>query len=146
MNHAAHPYLFFGGRCQEALDFYREAVGARVGMLMRFDQSPDPIPAGMLAPGFESKVMHCDFTVGDTLVLASDGCAEGDGGFHGFSLALTVPDEAAAHRAFDALAAGGNVGMPLTKTFWSPCYGMVKDRFGLQWMVMVPGEPPAGVA
>jgi PhnB protein len=149
MSHAIHQtnaYLFFGGRCQEALDFYRDAVGAKVGRLMRFDQSPDPVPAGMLAPGFEGKVMHSEFTIGDTTVLASDGCSEGDGGFHGFSLALSVPDAAAAHRAFDALAQGGVVGMPLAKTFWSPLYGMVKDRFGLQWMVMVPGEPATGSA
>ena len=137
-NTAINPYLFFGGRCQEALDFYRDAVGAKVDMVMTFDQSPDPVPPGMLAPGFEHKVMHSRFLVGDTAVLASDGCNEGDGGFHGFSLTLSVPDEASAHRAFDALAAGGSVGMPLTKTFWSPLYGMVKDRFGLHWMVMIP--------
>lgn len=136
-----NPYLFFGGRCQEALDFYREAVGAKVGMVMRFSDSPDPVPEGMLAKGFEDKVMHSEFEVGGVNVLASDGCNEGDGGFHGFSLALTTPTEAEAHRAFDALAAGGKVGMPLQKVFWSPLYGMVTDRFGLQWMVMVPGEP-----
>lgn len=138
-----NPYLFFGGRCQEALDFYREAVGAEIGLVMRFDQSPDPVPAGMLAPGFESKVMHCEFKVGDTAVLASDGTSEGDGGFHGFSLALTLHDEAAARRAFDALAAGGKVLMPLTRTFWSPLYGMLHDRFGVHWMVMLPGPKPA---
>ena len=141
MTRSVTPYLFFGGRCEEALAFYRDAVGAQAGMLMRFDQSPDPMPPGMLAKGFEAKVMHCEFTVGETTVLASDGCNEGDGGFHGFSLALTVADEAQAHKAFDALAVGGEVGMPLQKTFWSPLYGMVKDRFGLHWMVMVPGEP-----
>jgi PhnB protein len=141
-NHVVNPYLFFGGRCQEALDFYREAVGAKVEMLMKFNESPDPVPEGMLAPGYEDKIMHSRFLVGDTALLASDGCNEGDGGFHGFSLALSVPDEAAAHRAFDALAAGGSVGMPLTKTFWSPLYGMVKDKFGLHWMVMVPAPMP----
>jgi PhnB protein len=136
------PYLFFGGRCQEALDFYAGAVGAQVDMVMRFDQSPDPVPPGMLAPGFERKVMHSAFRVGGSTILASDGCQEGDGGPHGYSLALTVPDEAAARRAFDALADGGSVQMPLQKTFWSPSYGMLKDRFDIHWMVMVPGENP----
>jgi PhnB protein len=93
-----------------------------------------------LAPGFEHKVMHSQFRVGGSTILASDGCKPEDGNPHGFSLALMVPDEAAADRAFDALAVGGEVGMPLAKTFWSPRYGMVKDKFGVHWMVMVPGE------
>jgi PhnB protein len=135
------PYLFFGGRCDEALEFYKAAVGAQVGMVMRFDQSPDPMPPGMLQAGFEHKVMHSDFRIGDTTVMASDGCSEEEKGFKGFSLALTVPDEAAADRAFNALAEGGKVNMPLGKTFWSPRYGMLTDRFGVDWMVMVPGAP-----
>ena len=90
--HNVTPYLFFGGRCDEALDFYKKAVGAQVGMLMRFDQSPDPMPEGMLQPGFEHKVMHSDFRVGDSTIMASDGCSEKDTGFKAFSLALTVPD------------------------------------------------------
>ena len=135
------PYLFFGGRCQEALDFYKGALGAQVDMLMRFDESPHPMPEGMLAPGFERKVMHSSFRVGEAVVMASDGCRAEDGGFHGFSLVLTAPDEAQAHRWFDALADGGAVTMPLGATFWSPCYGMVKDRFDVSWQVMVPGPP-----
>jgi PhnB protein len=135
------PYLFFGGRCQEALDFYKAAVGAQVGTVMRFDQSPDPMPEGMLQAGFEHKVMHSDFRIGDSTIMASDGCSEADTGFKAFSLALTVPDEASADRAFNALAEGGKVTMALAKTFWSPRYGMLTDRFGVDWMVMVPGEP-----
>ncbi len=131
------PYLFFSGRCEEALAYYASALGAQVEMLMHFNQSPDPVPAGMLQPGFESKVMHCQFRVGDTVILASDGCDDKTP-FSGFSLALSVPTEAEADRAFNALAPQGQVIMPLTKTFWSPRYGMVKDRFGIQWMVMVP--------
>lgn len=132
------PYLFFGGRCEEALAFYRDALGAEVEMLMRFDQSPEPPPPGMLQAGFEKKVMHSSFRVRGALLMASDGCDD-KSKFDGYWLALTVPTEADARRAFDALAAGGTVRMPLTKTFWSPCYGQVTDPFGVTWMVMVPG-------
>ncbi len=130
------PYLMFGGRCEEALDFYRTALGAEVEMLMRFDESPEPTPPGMLQAGFEKKVMHAAFRVRGVLLMASDGCND-QPKFDGFRLALSVPTEADARRSFDALAYGGSVQMPMTKTFWSPCYGMVTDRFGLGWMVMV---------
>ena len=134
------PYLFFGGRCDEALDFYRTAVGAEVTMVMRFNESPDPTPPGMLAPGFEEKVMHASFQIAGCTVMASDGCAPGQG-FQGFSLALTLPTEADVDRYFAGLSAGGTVTMPPTKTFWSPRYGMLTDRFGINWMLMVLGQP-----
>ena len=130
------PYLMFGGRCEEALEYYRTALGAEVEMLMRFDESPDPVPPGMLQAGFEKKVMHAAFRVRGVPLMASDGCNDRSK-FDGFRLALSVPTEADARHAFDALADGGSVQMPLAKTFWSPCYGMVTDRFGLGWMVMV---------
>ncbi|MGA7393000.1 MAG: VOC family protein [Terrimicrobiaceae bacterium] len=130
------PYLFFGGRCEEALEFYRDALGAQVEMLMRYTDSPEPQPPGMLPPGFENKIMHATFRVGETILMASDGCEEGLS-FDGFSLSLTVPTETEADRAFAALAGGGQVRMPLTKTFWSPRFGMVTDRFGMGWMVSV---------
>ena len=139
-NRAVQPYLFFGGRCEEAIEFYRGALGAEVEMVMRFSDSPEPMPPGTLHPGFERKVMHSSFKVGDTTILASDGCGP-DSTFGGFSLALMVPAEAEADRTFAALAEGGTVKMPLTKTFWSPKYGMLTDRFGVDWMVMVPAEP-----
>lgn len=135
-------YLFFSGRCEEALEFYTMALGAKVEMVMRFSQSPDPVPAGMLQAGFENKIMHSSFHVGETRVLASDGCDD-KSKFDGFRLVLNVTTEAEAHKAFDALAEGGSVQMPLCKTFWSPCYGMVTDKFNVGWMVMVPGEAPA---
>ncbi len=135
---AITPYLFFGGRCEEALAFYRDALGAEVEMLMRHDQSPEPPPPGMLQPGFEKKVMHASFHVRGIPLMASDGCGEASK-FDGFRLSLSVPTEADARRAFDALAVGGTVQMPPTKTFWSPCFGMVTDKFGIGWMVMVPG-------
>lgn len=134
------PYLFFSGRCEEALAFYEQALGAKVVMKMRFSESPDPVPEGMLQCGFENKIMHASFTIGKMTILASDGC-NGKSTFDGFRLALTVPTEADADIAFDALAGGGKVDMPLVKTFWSPRYGMVTDKFGLGWMVMVAGEP-----
>ncbi len=136
---AITPYLFFNGRCEEALEFYGRALGAEVEMLMRFDQSPEAPPPGMLAPGFEKKVMHASFTVRGVRLMASDGCDGSEVRHDGFRLALAVSSEEVARRAFDALADGGSVQMPLSQTFWSPCYGMVTDRFGIGWMVMVPG-------
>ena len=133
------PYLFFSGRCDEALEFYRHALGAEVDMLVRFNESPEPVPPGMLESGFEKKVMHASFRVRGISLMGSDGC-NALGKFKGFRLTLTVPTEEQARKDFDALADGGSVEMPLSKTFWSPCYGMVTDRFGLGWMVMVP-EP-----
>ena len=130
------PYLFLGGRCEEAIAFYKEALGAEVEMLMRFDESPEPPPPGMLQEGFETKVMHASIRVRGIRIMMSDGCDDAST-FDGFRLALAVPTEEDAHRAFDALADGGGVQMPLGKTFWSPCYGMLTDRFGLGWMVMV---------
>ncbi len=132
-----HPYLTFGGRCEEAIAFYRTAIGAQVDMVMKFSDSPEPMPPGVLSPGFENKVMHSSFRIGDSTVMASDGCGPG-GKFDGFSLSLSVPTEAEAHRAFNALGSGGKVTMPLNKTFWSPCFGMVADKFGINWMVSVP--------
>ncbi|CAN5478258.1 VOC family protein [soil metagenome] len=135
------PYLFFGGRCEEAINFYRTALGASVDMIMRFNESPEPTPPGLLQPGFETKVMHASIRIHGIPLMCSDGCND-TSKFDGFRLALTVPTEAEAQRSFEALAAGGSVEMPLTKTFWSPCYGMVSDRFGVGWMVMVPGPSP----
>lgn len=138
---AITPYLIFSGRCEEALQFYGQALGAQVEMLLRFNESPEPPPPGMLQPGFENKVMHSSFTVGKLRLMASDGCDD-KSTLHGFQLALNVDTEAAAHKVFNALADGGHVQMPLCKTFWSPCFGMVADRFNVVWMVMVPGEQP----
>ncbi len=132
------PYLFFSGRCEEALNFYHEKLGAQIEMTMRFNESPDPTPPGMLPPGFENKIMHASFTIDGARIMVSDGCFL-NSTFDGFRLALTVATEAEAHKAFNALADGGTVQMPLTKTFWSPCYGMLTDKFNVGWMVMVPG-------
>ncbi len=132
------PYLFFNGRCDEALAFYRGAIGAEVLELMRFKDSPEPPPPGMLAPGFEEKVMHAEFRVGETMLMAADGCSGEAPGFQSFSLSLSVGSEAEAERVFAALADGGKVRMALTKTFWSLRFGMVEDRFGLGWMINVP--------
>ena len=131
------PYLFFNGRCEEAVEFYRKALGAEVEMMMRFKDSPDPMPPGMLAPGFENKVMHAALRIGGAVLMASDGMAAGEPDFKGFSLSIDAPDAAGADRLFAALAEGGRVQMPLGKTFWSPHFGMVTDRFGVGWMVSV---------
>ncbi len=131
------PYLFFGGRCEEALEFYRSTLGAELDMLMRYRESPEPMSPGMLAPGWEDKVMHASFHLSGSIIMASDGC-DGDSCFQGFALSLTLPDADEAHRVFAALSEAGEVRMPIAKTFWSPCFGMLTDRFGLGWMITVP--------
>jgi PhnB protein len=131
------PYLFFDGRCEEALDFYRRAIGAEVEMLMRFKESPEKPPADKVPPGSDNKVMHACFRVGDTRVMASDGHCAGKPSFQGFSLSLSARDEAEAERLFNALSDRGQVQQPLIKTFFSPRFGMVADRFGVSWMVIV---------
>ncbi len=130
------PYLVFEGRCEEAIEFYREVLGAEVTMLVRFKESPDP---EMCRPGVEDKVMHASLRIGENTIMASDGRCEGDPAFKGFSLSISLTGEAEAKRLFAALSDGGQVQMPLTKTFWSPLFGMVEDRFGVSWMINVTG-------
>jgi PhnB protein len=133
----AQPYLFFDGRCEEALDFYRDALGAKVEMMMRFKDAPQPHQPGMCPPGSENKVMHASFRIGETTLMASDGRCLGKPSFQGFALSLNAADDAEAERLFTTLADGGQVQMPLAKTFFSPRFGMVADRFGVGWMVIV---------
>lgn len=130
-------YLFFDGRCEEALEFYRGALDAEVAMLLRFKDSPDPPQPGMCPPGSENKIMHASFRIGDTTVMASDGRCLGQPKFQGFALSLTAANESEADRRFAALAEVGQVQMPPTKTFFSSRFGMVADRFGVSWMVIV---------
>lgn len=132
---AIEPYLFFDGRCEEAIEFYRKALGAEVEMLMRFKENPEP---AMNPPGSGEKIMHASLLIGKARVMASDGNCAGKSSFQGFSLSLSVADAAQADRCFAALAEGGQVQMPLAKTFFSPRFGMVADRFGVSWMVIVP--------
>ncbi|MCE4554529.1 VOC family protein [Roseateles cellulosilyticus] len=134
------PYLFFDGRCDEAIEFYQQALGARVEFLMRYAESPEPLPPGTLPPGAEDKVMHASLHIGGALVMVSDGMCSGAPAFNGFSLSLDCPDEDAAREAFAALADGGRVTMPLARTFWAPLFGMVNDRFGVGWMVGVSAD------
>jgi PhnB protein len=128
------PYLNFDGRCEEALEYYKSALGAEVTALMRCKEAPDP---GMIKPGLEDKVLHSSFRVGDSTIMASDGYCQGKPEFRGFSLTLIVSDEAEAKRLFASLGEGGEVKMPLAKTFFSPLFGMVADRFGVSWMIIV---------
>lgn len=136
------PYLFFDGRCEEALEFYKSAIGAQVTMLMRFKENPEPAGGAGCGPNPISgeKIMHAAFLLGKSLVMASDGMAAGKPEFKGISLSLSATDEAHAQRLFDALAAGGQIQMPLSKTFFSPSFGMVADKFGVSWMVIVDTE------
>jgi PhnB protein len=131
------PYLFFDGRCEEAIEFYRRVAGAQVEMMMRYGQSPEKTDPSMLPPGSENKIMHASLRIGNSRVLASDGHCANQAKFQGFALALTVADESAAEKSFAALSEGGKVQMPLTKTFFSPKFGMLLDRFGMSWMIMV---------
>jgi PhnB protein len=140
-NHLIQTYLFFNGRCEEAVEFYKKNLGAEVQMLMRCKESPEPPPPGCLPAGFDNKIMHCSFRIGSSIVMASDGNSDKPVDFDGFSLSLTVPTEDEANRTFDALTNGGQVIMPIGKTFWSPRFGMVKDKFGVHWMVTVPPHP-----
>jgi len=133
---AIEPYLNFDGRCEEAIEFYKKALGAEVTMLMRFKENPEPNAPGMMAPGSENKVMHASLRIGGSNLMASDGYCKGEPNFGGVTLSLSVPNEAAADRAFNALIEGGQVHMPLTKTFFSPRFGMLADKFGVPWMVI----------
>jgi PhnB protein len=128
------PYLFFDGRCDETVEFYRKAVGAKVEMLMRYKDSPDP--AMVQANG--DKVMHASLQIGGSTVLASDGNCQNQPSFQGFALSLTAADDAEAKRLFEALSDGGQVRMPLAKTFFASSFGMLADRFGVGWMIYVP--------
>ncbi|GHC62618.1 VOC family protein [Roseibacillus persicicus] len=134
------PYLFFDGCCEEAIEFYVANLGAEVEMMMRFKDCPDPLPPGMDSEENADKVMHATLKIGENKVMASDSCcgeSEEKVQFAGFSLSLAFESEADAREAFAKLADGGEVAMPLGETFWSPCFGMVTDRFGLQWMITV---------
>jgi PhnB protein len=131
------PYLMFDGRCEEAIGFYRHALGAEVTAMLRFKEAPEPHPPGMIPPGAEDKIMHSSFRIGSTEVMATDGDCGGKPQFQGFSLSITAKDDAAAKRLFTALAEGGQVQMPLGKTFFASSFGVVGDRFGVSWMVVV---------
>lgn len=131
------PYLFYEGRCEEAIEFYHKAIGAETVMLFRFADSPEPAQADCQPPGSGNKIMHATIKVGETVLLVSDGRCSGKPNFQGMALSISVPAEADADRFFNALGDGGQVVMPLTKTFYSPRFGMVNDRFGLMWMIMV---------
>ncbi|MBK5204035.1 MAG: VOC family protein [Polaromonas sp.] len=131
------PYLFFDGRCEEALEFYRTTLGAEVTAMMRFKESPEPPQPGMCPPGSEEKIMHANFRIGETTLMASDGRATGQPEFKGFSLSIPAPNDAEAQRLFTALGEGGRVQMPLAKTFFASSFGMVADRFGVSWMIIV---------
>ena len=128
------PYLFFDGRCQEAIDFYKTTIGAQVETIMRWKDCPDKTAC---TPQNAEKVMHASVKIGDTAVLASDGRCEGKPDFKGFALTITAKTEAEADKVFGALADGGQVQMPLAKTFFSPKFGMCADKFGVGWMVLV---------
>ena len=131
------PYLMFDGRCEEAYEYYHQALGAEKTMLLRFSESPEPPPPGMVPPGAENKIMHMQFRIGDQIILASDGRCKGQPKFEGISLTLNVANEAEADKVFAALGDAGTVQMPLGKTFFSPRFGMVRDRFGVNWMIIV---------
>lgn len=129
-------YLFFEGRCEEALAFYKQALGAETGMVLRYRDNPEPPAQSTIPPGHEDKIMHATFRVGDTVLMASDGRCSGAAQFDGFSLTVAVNSDDEARKSFDALRDGGEAIMPLTRTFFSPAFGMVRDRFGVKWMVL----------
>lgn len=142
-NMKIEPYLFFDGRCGEAIEFYKKAIGAEVIMAMRFKDSPQP-PQQTMPPGYENKIMHATLRIGESQVMASDGDCHGKQKFDGFSLSLSAANAAEAERLFKALGEGGQVTMPIGKTFFSPAFGMLQDRFGVNWMVIVPSPMSQG--
>jgi PhnB protein len=129
------PYLSFEGRCEEAIKFYKSALGAEVVMMMRFKEAPDQ---SMMTPGTGDKVLHASLRVGDSNIMASDGQCMGKPNFQGTSLSLTADNDADAKRLFNALADSGQIQVPLAKTFFASSFGMVADKFGVPWMVYVP--------
>ena len=132
------PYLSFEGRCEEAIEFYRRAIGAEIEVLMRFKDMPEPREPGVVTPENEHKVMHAEMRIGDSKVMLSDGhCTGQTSKFEGISLTLTATSDAEASRLFSSLAEGGQVQMPLTQTFFSSGFGMLADRFGVTWLVIV---------
>ena len=135
------PYLFFEGRAEEALEFYKKALGAKVEMLMRFKDSPVPPNEGCAAPNSAEKIMHCSMKIGETIVMCSDGMSSGQPTFKGISLSLSPSTDDEAKRIFNALADNGQVQQPLTPTFFASSFGMVQDRFGVSWMVVVMKQP-----
>ena len=134
------PYLFFEGRCEEAIEHYKAALGAEVQMMMRNSDSPAPPPEGMLPKGSENKILHASLLIKGALIMLSDGGCNGHPAFKGFSISLDCANEAEARAAFDALAVGGQIKMPLSKTFWAPMFGMLDDKFGVGWMIGVSGN------
>jgi PhnB protein len=128
------PYLMFNGRCEEAINFYKAELGAEVLALLRFKENPPP--SDRVPPNWDNKIMHSCFKIGDTQIMATDGDRADSAGFSGVTLSIEVKSEAGADRAFNGLSKGGQVKMPLGKTFFSPRFGMVSDRFGVSWMVV----------
>lgn len=132
-------YITFGGRCEEALEFYKKSIGAEVSGLMRWKESPQTDMKG--PPGWEEKVMNASFRIGETDLMADDGMGPATPEFKGMTLALSAASDADTRRVFDALAKGGAVQMPLAKTFWTSSFGMLSDKFGVPWMVMTESSP-----
>ena len=138
------PYLFFNGRCEEAVNFYKKALGGEIEMLMRWKDNPD-MPSEGCSPGMKidpEQIMHATLKVGDAILMASDGMPQEKSGFQGFSISLTARNDAECDRWFNALAEGGQVQMPLGKTFFAQRFGAVADRFGVSWMIIVPPAQP----
>lgn len=136
------PYLFFNGNCADALEFYQDALGIQIEMTMRFADSPEACPDGMLPPNWDDKIMHGSFLLGGDRVMVSDGMGAHEG-FAGFAISVVRDDADAVRATFDKLSAGGEVLMPVDKTFWADAYGMLKDKFGIMWMLSTaPKETP----
>lgn len=135
------PYLFFNGRCEEAISFYGKALDAKVTMMMRNNESPEPHQPGMLPPGSENKIMHANLQIRDVQIMASDGHCQGTAKFEGIGLTLNATDKADATKLFASLVEGGQAQMPLTETFFADSFGMVTDKFGVLWMIMAAKKP-----
>ena len=134
------PYLSFEGRAQEALDFYKSAVGATVDVIMHFKDAPPEVQAQM-SPDSREKIMHAAFRLGDTQLFASDGRCTGKASFSGVSLTINAASNEEAEKLFGALGKGGQVTMPMSETFFAYRFGILADKFGVNWMILYPKNP-----
>ena len=123
-----NPYIAYKGTCQEAIDFYKQALGAELIFSQTWGESP------MSEAGFEDKIMHATIKIGDSTIMMCDDPRNETTGSN-ISLAIGLNDKDIAHKYFDGLAEGGQVTMPLDKTFWAEAFGMLTDKFGINWMI-----------
>ncbi len=123
------PYIAFQGNCEEAINFYRDCLGGEILYMGRYGESP------MSSEGIEDKILHCTLQIGDTHIMACDNMAgEAEGQGSNISLAIGCDDEGRMQEMFGKMAEGGYITMPLQETHWAKSFGMLTDKYGVNWM------------